>query len=280
VRTPAARPRQLEAENQYLRPPKFALSLLARTVVATSLIDRSYWLFDRLRSRMVLACGSDEFYDIYNDLTYARQDVYRAGAKSFRSNLFPFEERAISCHFPAPPGTVLVGAAGGGREALALASRGYHVIACEPVSALATSLAQSRGELPIEVFVGRYERLPMVSLLDDSSVNLDLHSRAPFVASILGWASFSNLRSDEHRVETLKQFGSLTRGPILVSYYPAAVRDSTGPRFSHAIGFYQTFTGSQFRALVERASLKIIFFDDEDNWPHAVLQGCAHDPER
>jgi hypothetical protein len=221
---------------------------------------------------MVLACGSDEFYEIYNDLTYDRQDIYRAGAKSFRSTLFPFEERAISRHFPPPPATLLVGAAGGGREALALASRGYRVVACEPASGLATSLAQSCGELPVEVFVGRYERLPMVSPLNDRSVSFDLNSRAPFAGSILGWVSFSNLRSDEDRVETLKKFGSLTRGPILVSYYPAAVRDSTGPRFSHAIGFYQTFSGSQFRALVERASLKIIFFDDEDNWPHAVLQ--------
>jgi hypothetical protein len=141
-------------------------------VLATSLVDRGYRLFDRLRSRMVLACAPDAFYDIYNDLTYARQDDYRAGANSFRSNLFPFEERAISQHFPAPPGTVLVGAAGGGREALALAHRGYRIVAFEPVSALAASLAHFCGELPIEVFVARYERLPMVSLLDRPGVNM------------------------------------------------------------------------------------------------------------
>lgn len=68
-----------------------------------------------------MACASDEFYDIFNDLAYARQDVYRQGTESFRSSLFPFEERVISKYFPSPPGNVLVGAAGGGREALMLA---------------------------------------------------------------------------------------------------------------------------------------------------------------
>jgi hypothetical protein len=161
-----------------MRRPRLALSFLARMVLATTLVDRVYRLFDRLRSRMVLACASDAFYDIYNDLTYARQDDYRAGAKSFRSNLFPFEERAISQHFPTPPGTVLVGAAGGGREALALARRGYGIVAFEPVPSLAASLAHFSGDLPIEVFVARYEQLPMVSLLDAPAVSIDLRSRA------------------------------------------------------------------------------------------------------
>src|SRR5262245_21966636 len=128
-----------------MRFPRFAKSLFARMVLATSLVDRGYQLFDRLRSRVVLMCAadSDEFYDIYNALAYDHQDIYRAGAKAFRSTLFPFEERVISRHFPEPPGTVLVGAAGGGREALALASLGYDVVAFEPASGLAGSLAQS-----------------------------------------------------------------------------------------------------------------------------------------
>jgi hypothetical protein len=239
------------------------------------LVDRSYLLFDRIRSRIVLACASDGFYDVYNDLTYARQEVYRAGAKSFRSSLFPFEEMAFSRYFPAPPGIMLVGAAGGGREALALASRGYHVVAFEPALPLAASLAHFSTALPIEVFVGRYEQLPMVRPLDDRSAVIALHSRGPFAAAILGWASFSHLRSDEHCVETLRQFGSLTHGPILVSYYPLAVKEATGARFSYAVGYHRKISGPKFRSLVERASLRIIDFDDHDNWPHAVLQSCA-----
>jgi hypothetical protein len=220
---------------------------------------------------MVLACVPDGFYDIYNDLAYARHDFYRADSKSFRSGLWPFEERAISRHFPAPPGNILVGAAGGGREALALAHRGYRVVAFEPISAFAASLAHFCDELPIEVFVGRYEQLPMMRLLDQPTVNIDLRSRAPFAAAVLGWGSFSNLRSDEHCVETLRQFGNLTQGPILVSFRPSATKDS-GVEFSLSTGYYQTFSASKFQALAKRAALTIIDFDDRDNWPYAVLQ--------
>jgi hypothetical protein len=152
-----------------------------------------------------------------------------------------------------------------------LASRGYAVVAFEPASALVASLAQFCNDLPIEVFVGRYEQLPMVRMLSQPMDKIDLRSRAPFAAAILGWTSFSNLRSDAHCIETLKQFGKLTHGPILVSYYPSN-RGSSGARFSYALGYYRTFSGPDFRTLAERASLSIIDFDDDDNWPYAVLQ--------
>jgi hypothetical protein len=219
---------------------------------------------------MVLACASDDFYDVYNDYTFSQQGAYRAGAKFSRSSLYPFEERAITRYFPAPPGTVLIGAAGGGREALVLARSGYQVVAFEPASGLAVSLAHFCGELPIQVFLGRYERLPLVSLLERPTVSIDLRSRGPFVAAIVGWGSFSHLRSDVQCIETLKRFGTLTQGPILVSYYPAA--GNSGAHFSYSIGYYRTYTGADFRELVKRAARKIIHFDDQDNWPHAVLQ--------
>ena len=139
-----------------LQPP-YALSLFAWVVWATQLIDRGYRLFDRLRSKIILKFAPDAFYEVYNDLTFARQDIYRAGTKAFRSKLFPFEDRAISKHFPPPPGTVLVGAAGGGREAIALARLGYSVVAFEPARALVASMARVSRGLRIEPFVGRYE---------------------------------------------------------------------------------------------------------------------------
>src|SRR5262249_4382439 len=237
------------------------LSLCARAVRSTFFVDRCYGVFDRLRSRIVLACASDSFYDIYNDVAYAGQDLYRPGTKTFLSSLFPFEERVISRHFPTPPATVLVGAAGGGREALALANRGFEVVAFEPARPLASSLADVRGGLPIEIFVGRYEGLPMVSSLTLSPIVFDLRSRAPFAAAILGWGSFSHLRSDEHCIEALRQFGQLTRGPILVSYQPAPTISETAKsavRFAIGIGYYRTFSGVEIHALANQAGLNVV----------------------
>jgi len=259
-------------EEQDLRRPSLGASLLARTVYATMLIDHGYRVFDRVRSRMVLACASEEFYETINDFSYGGQDCFRPGSKSFLSSLFPFEERAISRYFPSPPAIVLIGGAGGGREALVLARRGYRIVAFDPISSLITALARVCGELPIETFVGRYEQLPMVSSLGHAAVKVDLRPRGPFAAAILGWASFSNLRSDQHRVETLKQFGDLTDGPILVSYFPSSVEGSRA-QFSPNLGYYQPFSSTEFRALVERAALNIIYLEDRpDSWGHAVVQ--------
>jgi hypothetical protein len=242
-------------------------------VWSTVVVDRGYRLFDRLRSKIVLACASDAFYDVYNHLTYARQDVYRAETETFRSSLFPFEERAISQHFPSPLGAVLVGAAGGGREVLALARRGYQVVAFEPAQLLAVSMARACNKLRVEAFIGRYEDLPFVSSLAQPQVVIDLRSRAPFEAAIIGWTSFSHLRSDELCIETLRQIGRLTTGPILVSWLPAGGSNAAAiPQFSLCIGYYRTFSGVEIRALSERAGLEVVHLDDKDNWPHAVLR--------
>jgi hypothetical protein len=243
------------------------------------MVDRCFMMFDRLRSKVVLACASDLFYDIYNDLAYAR--FYRAGTKTFLSGLLPFEERVISRHFPAPPATVLVGAAGSGREALALADRGFEVVAFEPARPLASSLADVRRGMPIEIFVGRYEELPMVSPLTRSPFLVDLRSRPPFAAAVLGWSSFSHLRSDQHCIDTLRQFGQLTRGPILLSYYstPKPQSDAKSrPRFAIGIGYYRTFSGAEIYAFAERAGLSVMELDEKDAWPHAVLQASSTSP--
>jgi hypothetical protein len=236
--------------------------------MATGLVDRGYRSFDRLRSRIVVACGSDEFFGIYNDLVYARKQSYDWATKG----LAPFEERVISRHFPAPPGAVLVGAAGGGREALALARQGYRVVAFDPVRLLAASLAEMCEGLPIESLIGRYEDLPVVSSLSNPPVTIDLRSRGPFSAAILGRGSISHLQSDQDCIATLRQFGELTHGPILVSYLP--FYGGPNRRFGMNLGFYRPFTGAEIRALAEGAGLEVVYLDDEDHW-HAVVRSSS-----
>jgi hypothetical protein len=253
---------------------RFVLSCFARIVRSTVMVDRGYRLFDRLRSRSVLACAPDAFYDVYNDLTYSRQAIYRADAPNFRSKLFEFEERAIAEFFPPPPGPVLVGAAGGGREAFALARRGYRVVAFEPAQSVANSMVRARGEYPIETLIGRYEDLPFATSLTQPPVAIDLRSRAPFAAAIMGWVSFSHLRSDECCIDALRRIGHLTSGPVLVSAHPGD--NSIG--FAVAMGFYRGLTSAAIGALAERAGLAVVHLDEGDNWPYAVLHATLPPP--
>src|SRR5262245_4871066 len=136
---------------------------LARSVWATRLVDKAYGKFNTLRTRLVVSWGTDSFHDAFNDITYASQPSYRPDAATFASELFPWERRVIEAHFPKPPATVLIGGAGGGREALALERRGYRVVAFDPTESLTTALYRMQdGGGKVEVFAGRYQDLPLL----------------------------------------------------------------------------------------------------------------------
>lgn len=247
-----------------------ALRLAAHAVRATTLIDRAYRRFVSLRSRAVLATASDAFHDEYNDVSYASQKSYVAGTTVFRSNLFPWEDAAIKRHFPPPPATILVGAAGGGREAFVLESCGYRVVAFEPARTLAEAMATQRADAArVEVLLGRYEDLPFLLPLGSGGGPIDLRSRPPFDAALLGWISFSHLRSDDACVATLRGFGLVTSGPILVSYFSrvggrGAAAGSA--EFSIDLGYYRSMEEGQVARLAEEAGLSVIAGDHYLGW--------------
>jgi hypothetical protein len=119
--------------------------------------------------------------------------------------------------------------------------------------------------LPIESLVGRYENLPVVNSLSHPSVAIDLRSRIPFSAAILSPWSISHLRSDQDCIATLRHFGELTHGPILVSY--PAFSGEPRRRFAMNTGLFRTLTSAEIRALAECAGLDILHLD-EDSHPH------------
>ena len=104
------------------------------------LVDRGFNYYDRLRSLVVSCLASDAVLDGVQRHGVWRNAVYDANAPQFRGKLFNWEVEMVT-GFPAPPGRVLVGGAGGGREAFELSARGYAVTAFEPSRVLAQSMA-------------------------------------------------------------------------------------------------------------------------------------------
>jgi hypothetical protein len=250
---------------------------LARLVWGTRIVDRLYGKFNGLRSRIVLGLGSDAFYDAFNDITYSGQPAYRPGSGAFQTDLFPWESRVIDAEFPAPPATVLVGGVGGGREALALERRGYRVVAFEPAARLATALHHSLdGKRTVEILVGRYQDLPVLRSPNGSAGVVDLRPRAPFDAAILGWASFSHIRSDAERVEALRQMAALTRGPVFFSYFShlddRASLSAPKGSFAMQVGFFRQLTEADVRRVVAEAGLDVVLLKHDDGWPCAVVR--------
>lgn len=271
--------------------PRPLTGWIARAVHLTSAADRAYRLFDRTRSTLVLAFASDEFLDEYNRIAYGRSESYRAGAATFRAGLFDWEREAIDRYFPPPPGRVLVGGAGGGREAFALVERGYTVVAFDPADALVDSM-RATAPAGLRACRGGYGDLPHLEDVEGRTV--DLATGAPFDAAIVGWSSFSHLRSDGERLDALRRLGALTRGPILVSYFAQGGdgrpgtsggsigrwirrrRDARGPSvFSVRIGYYRLLTHDDMESFVRNAGLDVAGADRDGNWPYVVATAGA-----
>jgi hypothetical protein len=273
--------------------PGYLTRLAARFVHSTTLIDRAYQRFDRLRSLLVLAVASDSFLDAHCKLAYDALTAYQADSPDFRRELFQWERLAVRNFFPAPPARVLLGGAGGGREAYGLCEMGYRVVAFDPAPVLAASMrkrAEAEWAALLETYCASYQDLPIMPATSGSQL-VDLRTQAPFDAAILGWVSFSHIVQDSARVSALKAFGELTRGPILVSYYSDAAR--TGPArgaggrlralrrraarrgtsmFTTGVGYVRLFSDADLRDVVERAGLEVVHIDNDHAFPYAILR--------
>lgn len=263
----------------------------ARAIRVSMLVDRALSRYDRLRSLVVTCVASDDVLSAYNDIAYGTTRVYDAGASEFRERLFNWESELIAQVFPAPPGRVLVGGAGGGREAFELVSQGYAVVAFEPSDVLARSMTAraSAGTQTVEVLLGQYQDLPQLRTIDAGEV-VDLTRQTRFDAALLGWSSFSHLRRREDRIATLRRFAELTDGPVVASFFlrrPAAKPHhrlaqwtislglrAEGDRFTPHIGFFHESSAEELAAEIAEAGLvqvAVSYNDSEGYWPWVAV---------
>lgn len=265
----------------------------ARIIWASTALDRAYRAFDRARGEVVLAFATDRVLDGCNDLIYGATPLYRADAPAFRPRLFTWEQRAIERFFPPPPARLLIGGVGGGREAFALAELGYEVVAFDPSRQLVDTMLTRCGEQSqIVPLIGGYQELP--NLRDAvSGVGVDLSTFGLFDAGILGWASYSHLRSEEEREHALSEFRNRVQGPLLVSFFhdaspagkaskprrlrrwrPGKFNRDPGNAFSVHVGFYHRVSHERLNQTAARCGLRVLDVTTEENtesWPHAVL---------
>ena len=266
----------------------------ARGIRATLAVDRVAGLLGAAPSALVLAFASDAVLTRYSTIAYGATETYHPGSPEFDDTLFPFEEEAISRFFPPAPARVLIGAAGGGREAIVLAQRGHEVVAFEPSAPLIAGLAAHIPPgLRITAYRAAYEDLPTLHPAESGGLSADLATEPRFNAAILGWGSFSHLLSERHQIGALRAVSSVTDGPILVSFrvdprIDGVIRSRmvrlqrrlpgrnklSGAHFTMGIGYFQTFSRERFTTLFDQADLRVEALDTADAsgfWGHAVL---------
>ncbi len=141
---------------------------------------------------------------------YARWPRYRDDTYN-TSGLTRWEADVVRAHFPAE-GALLVGAAGGGREALALARSGYRVDAFDCVEPLVAYARETLSRLGVPV---RLELAPPGGVPE----GLGRH-----VGAIVGWGGYMHIPGRGARIAFLR---GLRRhvdagAPLLVSFFTRA----------------------------------------------------------
>ena len=131
--------------------------------------------------------------------------------------LYEWEQQWFERRLPALPASILIGAAGAGREASALRELGYRVHAFEP-SASAFQRCQTRvgSELVDQASYGDL----IATVLRGERTPLRLASETRFDAVLLGWGSFGHVLQRADRLELLRACNQIApEGPILLSIF-------------------------------------------------------------
>jgi len=259
----------------------------------------------KTRDELALLVGDEQFFRAYNEIIYFSQRSYSPRSERFREQLFAWERDAVDKHFPEPPARVLVGGAGGGREAFALAEMGYRVVAFEPATELAVQMAEAARERggEVEVYAGGYEALWSEGLAqgtpDGPTALPPAAELGRFDGILLGWGSFTHVYDQRDRQRLFEVCRDLLEpgGVLLASYFSApepqdgeqpsrslrrAIRNAlrragghdTNDRFYSHGGFAHYFTTKEIISLSRYSDFEILDLHDHASgiYPHCVMR--------
>ena len=226
-----------------IRTHELALPLWIRSLLA---LERGARKLDLMVRRAVeeilLTCTDPESRDAITAAIYARQPDYSRGGRTFARGLMDWEDRFLDRMGLGEGAHILLGGAGGGRELVALAARGYRVTAFEPSPRLAADLAREASSRPGTVaLMAGYDDL--IDAVQGTGPLAGLKEGGPFDAVMLGWGSFAHVLGESKRRGVLMATRALApEAPLLLSYLPPTTGsgNAVGPRTA------------QFRGMLKR----------------------------
>lgn len=251
-----------------------ALERRARLFRSLAAIFNGWWL-GRL-DHTDLARIDELFYEGRREQLHGAEVGYRDDAWN-RSGLHSWEEAAVDAHFPVE-GRIVVTAAGGGREVLALLGRGFDAVGFEahPGLAEAGRLLLAEEGHPGRLKLVERDRFPEAGTAD---------------GVVVGWGSYHSIAGRDRRIAFLRGARAALRtgAPLLVSFFtwedhrrelrltaaaarvvraarraePAELGDTLNPNFLHL------FTRAEIEAELAAAGFDMAHFADQP-YGHAV----------
>lgn len=274
------------------RVPLWVRALLAADRLATRAANAR----EALRDELLLAWIRPEDRAALTAALYAHQSTYLPGGHRFKSGLFPWEKRVLE----APPfprsGRVLLGAAGAGRELVALVERGFEVVAFDPCAAFVEAARGVAEGSKATVVEASYADLVSAAAGRGGPLTF-ITAGAPFDAIVLGWGSLSHVTPARERLALFKATRAVApRAPVLASF--ALEPDSAAPpgskgRARDALrslfarmgapgisevgdhvypdgGFFSNLGADEMMKLAWAAGYEVALYEDAP-YPHALL---------
>lgn len=274
-------------------------SFRVRTVILIArLLTRAQRVLGILAEETALAWLSEADREELAAAIYAGRSEYAPGGSVYERGLFDWERLAIShAAFPRS-GTILVPAAGAGREVLPLSRLGYDVIgfdACAELVGSGRTAIREAGSSAVLV-EGTFEEFERAVGGAQNRLSSILHRRAP-AAVMIGWTSFSCLTSHEARLGFLRAVRTLApTAPVVLSYlrgprrpppsrlrrmlrrvYVAAGspgRASDGLAFISHAGVMQFVDEQEIADLAERTGYTVAVSDEKQSWALLTRRNC------
>lgn len=186
----------------------FALRQAARLIYLVHKIHDVFW---KALADLVVLTLSEKYAAAWTHFHYSSRSGQYVHDTYNNSGLYAWERRAIEDSFPKPPARILLTAAGGGREAIALSQLGYEVVAMEPEAQFYSELAKAAAsDESLTAMQTSHEQL-----IANSPTDLPV-----FDGVVIGWGSFSHLpKRDDVYALMQKLQGLCPNGPILTSFF-------------------------------------------------------------
>jgi hypothetical protein len=204
---------------------------------------------------------------------YHQQTMYQAGQPFFSRGLFQWELQLFHNPYFPRAGTVLVPAAGGGRELSWFIEQGFSVEGFDPAPSLVSSWNLTHPDH--SMFIASYADL--LQMFEAKAGPLASLSERSFDAIVLGWGSLSHLIEEKDRRQlfmSLRQ--KYPKAVVAVSFLSSCDKDaSRAPGTEHTYflpwaGFVCLLGRISLQRLVEPCGYRIVFYSDE-TYSHALL---------
>jgi hypothetical protein len=262
-------------------------------------------LRDGVRDELFLAFVPEADRAALTAALYSDQSAYLPGGSRFRRGLFGWEKKVFDSPIFPKSGRVLVGAAGAGREVMALVERGFSVFAFDPCKPFVDA-ARTVAPPDKVTFVHASYRDLVDAAAGRGGPLADLCQNAPFDAVVLGWGSLSHVMPASERLALLRAVHAVApRGPVLASFsldedrvdsrpgkgrvrgtlrrvfsaLGAPGTSEDGDHFYANIGFFANLRNDDIVQLAWDSGYEVALFE-ESPYAHAVLVPLGAEADR